>query len=1066
MSTAFRTRGPGLLAAMALVVPLLLGTSGTSAASAVHPADPGPVPVAATPPVRPQPVTGTHLLDHGSYLAGLNDPAWYEANIPFVDLPDKTIQDVYYYRWRVWKEHLRYTNPTDGWVSTEFLDCCSYAAPYQAVNAAAGHQISEGRWLRDPEYVDDYTRFWLTGPGSGPKPATDAVNADTTDWAHEYSFWLASAAYGRAQVSGDLTEVTKLLPQLERQYRGWDKQFNPDLGLYWSVPVWDAMELSASSYRSSDPYHGGAGYRPTLNSYQYGDAMAISRIAALVHDRKTQSAYARRATDLKAAMQRWLWDPARGFYYAMARDNNPQHALLDTREEIGFIPWQFGAAQPGDSTAWAQLKDPQGFAAPYGPTTAERRSPLFMFEAGNCCRWDGPSWPFATAQTLTGLANQLDDYPAQTTVTKQDYADALTTYARTQYRDGKPYVAEAHDPDRNSWIYDGFNHSEDYNHSTFNDLVLSGLLGLRPQTDASLRIQPLVPAGWDHYAVENVPYHGHNVSVLWDRDGTHYKQGAGMKVYLDGRLVRSSATLRDLTVPVPTVRRTPKAAAAAPQRQVNDAANPLRQGYPKPITSYTWQNDNPWSGIDGKVWFTEVPENTRWTNYSSPNAHDYYGVDFGVATPVGHIRWYGYDDGGGVRPAADYRVQYLTAGGWADVPGQTRAEARPVGNGPNDITFPVVTTTQVRLLFTNPPGAYVGVTELQSWSTSSADAAVTVGPANSAGAVSVQGPTAVTVTVRNTTGTALTRLSVSLALPAGWTAVPAAQGPPRDPPRRLQAGDVHRHATRRRGAGHGHRPGGHRRLHLAARGTQHPHQAVALDRLPGRTAGPGRQLDAGRGIRRGRARQLRRRSRPGPAERPGLGTRAIRLGAAVRRGVAERPNRNPGGGHRGELQRCGLGPTDRHRPLRHGAEPGRHHHQRLFPAVLAGRRPVRLRHRRGPGTGRRPAGHRPLVPPDRGARRERRHLHPLRRRAATGARPAPGPGRPRGGTVRRRPRVRRRSPDRLLAGHHRPGPRLEPGAVGRGRVGPVCLGWLRTPRTLASWTCRGSTLTGTSTAAV
>lgn len=774
MSTAFRTRGPGLLAAMALVIPLLLGTSGTSAASAVHPADPGQVPVAATPPVRPQPVTGTHLLDHGSYLAGLNDPNWYEANIPFVDLPDKTIQDVYYYRWRVWKEHLRYTNPTDGWISTEFLDCCGYAAPYQAVNAAAGHQISEGRWLRDPEYVDDYTRFWLTGPGSGPKPATDAVNADTTDWAHEYSFWLASAAYGRAQVSGDLTEVTKLLPQLERQYRGWDKQFNADLGLYWSVPVWDAMELSASSYRSSDPYHGGAGYRPTLNSYQYGDAMAISRIAALVHDRKTQSAYARKATDLKAAMQRWLWDPARGFYYAMARDNNPQHALLDTREEIGFIPWQFGAAQPGDSTAWAQLKDPQGFAAPYGPTTAERRSPLFMFEAGNCCRWDGPSWPFATAQTLTGLANQLDDYPAQTTVTKQDYADALTTYARTQYRDGKPYVAEAHDPDRNSWIYDGFNHSEDYNHSTFNDLVLSGLLGLRPQTDASLRIQPLVPAGWDHYAVENVPYHGHNVSVLWDRDGTHYKQGAGMKVYLDGRLVRSSATLRDLTVPVPAVRRTPKAAAGAPQRQVNDAANPLRQGYPKPITSYTWKNDNPWSGIDGKVWFTEVPENTRWTNYSSPNAHDYYGVDFGVATPVGHIRWYGYDDGGGVRPAADYRVQYLTAAGWADVPGQTRAEARPVGNGPNDITFPVVTTTQVRLLFTNPPGAYVGVTELQSWSSSSADAAVTVGPANSAGAVSVQGPTAVTVTVRNTTGTALTRLSVSLALPAGWTAVPIA----------------------------------------------------------------------------------------------------------------------------------------------------------------------------------------------------------------------------------------------------------------------------------------------------
>jgi len=196
---------------------------------------------------------GTHFLDHAALLKDLNDKSWYESNIPFVDLPDSTIQDVYYYRWRVWKEHLRYTNPTDGWVSTEFLNCCGYGAPYETLNAAAGHQITEGRWVRDRTYMDDYTRFWLTGPGAGTKPAEDGVNADTTDWSHEYSFWLASAAYGRAQVTGDFSQLTALLPQLEKQYTGWDKQFNADLGLYWSVPVWDAMELSASSYQSSDP---------------------------------------------------------------------------------------------------------------------------------------------------------------------------------------------------------------------------------------------------------------------------------------------------------------------------------------------------------------------------------------------------------------------------------------------------------------------------------------------------------------------------------------------------------------------------------------------------------------------------------------------------------------------------------------------------------------------------------------------------------------------------------------------------------------------------------------------
>jgi hypothetical protein len=767
------TRVTACVAAFAALVLLALGGASGQAPAAELPAAGGPAPAGAPQAAQPYPAVGagTHFLDDAAYLSGVADPGWYEANIPFVDLPDATVQSVYYYRWRDYKEHLRYTDPANGWISTEFLDCCGYAAPYQAINAAAGHQITEGRWLRDQSYDEDYIRFWLTGPGAGSKPATDGVNADTTDWAHEYSVWLATAAYQQAQVTGDFSRLRALLPALVRQYRGWDKQFDAQLGLYWSVPVWDAMEFSASSYASSDPYHGGAGYRPTLNSYQYGDAMAISAIARSAGDTALATEYAGRAARLKSSMQKWLWDPSRGFYYAMARDGNPDHKLSDTREEIGYIPWMFGAAEPSDASAWTQLLDPQGFASAYGPTTAERRSPWFMHEAGNCCRWDGPSWPFATAQTLTGMANLLDEYPAQRAVTKDDYAAALATYAKTQTRTGKPYVAEGHDPDNDRWIYDSYDHSEDYNHSTFDDLVLSGLIGLRPQSGGNLRVQPLVPASWDHFAAENVPYHGHNVTVLWDRDGSHYHQGAGMRIYLDGRLVRSSGTLRDTTVGVGAT------VPAAPAGLVNDAANPLRQGYPKPLTSYTWNSDNAWNALDGKVWFNEVPENTRWTNYSSPNAQDYYGVDFGAPTAVSDIRWYGYDDGGGVKPAAAYRVQYWDGTDWQDVPGQARSSAQPVGNGLNRITFPALTTTKVRLLFTDPPGAFVGVSEFQAWGASSSDTAVTVGPVKPNGLITVGSSTPVAVTVRNTTGDRLDAAAVRLAVPDGWTAAPDGHGP-------------------------------------------------------------------------------------------------------------------------------------------------------------------------------------------------------------------------------------------------------------------------------------------------
>ncbi len=751
--------------AVAATVSMLVGSLGAAppfASASTSTANPA-VPVVA--PVYPEVGAGTHLINDDAKLAGFNDADWYKANIPFLDVPDPQIEQVYYYRWRTWKEHLRYTNPQDGWISTEFLDCCGYAAPYQAINAATGHQITEGQWVRDQTYGDDYVKFWLTGPGAGAKPADDGVNADTTDWAHEYSMWLASAAFERATVTGNTSEVVALLPQLEKQFNGWDKQYNAALGLYWSVPVWDAMEFSASSYASSDPYHGGAGYRPTLNSYQYGDALAISRIAALAGNSRTAKQYAAKATSIKNAMQKYLWDPQRKFYYAVARDNNPNLTKLDTREEIGFIPWAFDAALPQDAAAWGQLFDPQGFAAPFGPTTAERRSPVFLKDAGGCCRWDGPSWPFATSQTLTGMANLLNDYPAQKVVTANDYAAQLHTYAATQYKNGKPYVAEAHSADTDQWIYDGNNHSEDYNHSTYVDPVLSGLMGIRPSTGDELTINPLTPANWTHFALENVPYHGHNITIEYDRDGTYYSVGTGYKIFVDGVRVAAQKAVGSRTIRL----RGPATSHQAPH-MVNDAANPLRTGYPQPITSYTWQNDSPWSAVDGKVWFNEVPENTRWTNYSSPNKQDYYGVDFGVPTDVSDIRFYGYDDGGGVRPAAGYTAQYWTGTAWAKVANQAHTPLVPVGNGLNRITFPSVLTSKIRLLFDNPAGAFVGVTELQSWRTSSTAAAVSI---NDGAAVSVLPGKTITVnTTVTATGKPLRQVDVLLRAPDGWTVTP------------------------------------------------------------------------------------------------------------------------------------------------------------------------------------------------------------------------------------------------------------------------------------------------------
>lgn len=313
-------------------VAMLATLAALAAPTALIPAPAEAAHAPAPPAAYPEVGRGTAFLDHDALVSGYAEPEWYKANIPFLEVPDREIQDVYYYRWSTYKRHIRYTDSATGDVITEFHNPPGYSAPLGGIVAAAGHHVYEGRWLRDTRPIDDYLTYWLQGPGAGPKPKEEYLNKDTDDWAHQYAWWAADAAYQRYLVTGDASFVKGLLPDLVRQYDKWGGQYDKKLGLYWSVPVWDAMEFTASSYETdpADPYHGGAGYRPTLNAYQYGDAKAIAAIATLSGDKALAKTFEQRAASLQDALHRYLWDPKRSFFYHKAR------ADLDPRS--GWCP--------------------------------------------------------------------------------------------------------------------------------------------------------------------------------------------------------------------------------------------------------------------------------------------------------------------------------------------------------------------------------------------------------------------------------------------------------------------------------------------------------------------------------------------------------------------------------------------------------------------------------------------------------------------------------------------------------------------------------------------------------
>ena len=80
-----------------------------------------------------------------------------------------------------------------------------------------------------------------------------------------------------------------------------------------------------------------------------------------------------------------------------------------------------------------------------------------------------------------------------------------------------------------------------------NDLILSGLVGLWPGPDGKLTVNPLIPPGalpW--WSADGIAMHGKIVSVQFDLDGTHYQKGKGLKVFVDGKLVKQSPVMAKL----------------------------------------------------------------------------------------------------------------------------------------------------------------------------------------------------------------------------------------------------------------------------------------------------------------------------------------------------------------------------------------------------------------------------------------------------------------------------------------------------------------------------------------
>lgn len=465
-----------------------------------------------------------------NYIPNSEAFKWLADQAPLFECPDSVLEQNYYYRWWTYRKHLVKT--PEGFIFTEFIEPVKHSGKYNSISCALGHHIYEGRWLKDNSYLKDYVKFWLYHADVG----------QSKQRFHQFSSWVDDAVYQNYLVKPDQIFLKEILPALDKDYEKWESQRQLKNGLFWQHDVKDGMEESISGSRKDQ------NQRPTINSYMYGNAMALDKIATLLGDGALASKYKNKAIALKKLVQDSLWNASASFF----ETRKAKGGSADVREAIGFTPWDFNL--PDDKAnyakAWDQLLDTVGFKAPWGLTTAERRNPTFRTRGtGHSCEWDGALWPFASSQTLKGLANLLTNYKKHGKMNAKIFYQELHQYAASHIKNGKPYIGEYQDEKTGEWLKGDNPRSSFYNHSTFNDLIINDLIGIKPRQDNVLEIFPLIPKNqWDWFILDNVSYHGKLVTILWDKTGTKYKRGKGLLVFVDGEEIYKGRDLKPLKV--------------------------------------------------------------------------------------------------------------------------------------------------------------------------------------------------------------------------------------------------------------------------------------------------------------------------------------------------------------------------------------------------------------------------------------------------------------------------------------------------------------------------------------
>ena len=695
---------------------------------------------------------------------------YWAENLPYIDVPKKAVQKAIDYRW--WLERFNSLDANIPGYDYQYPVTIEGVLGYNnAIILTQPMHLQDTKWLRSPYLA--YGQLLSAGNSSQSSAFLDNPG-NRNNWNNHYGQYLAEAGYEAFNVIGGGAEVAE------------------NFAYYFGHDATGQLEHYGNHIEGRDLI----AYR---NNYMTGnDADTISMHAPGTGTWKAhgENAYVWAAADAAAKLYEQLGNTEQAKYYRDLADKIKADVLelmwceeCQKFETYAVRPTgtQHNANQP-NLVKYTESNNYNYFAVGLVPDDAasvtKYKEALKAFSNGK----EFPIFPFYTAnqvhnQEVSGSNNFSN---INFTVQLRLYESALRTYDKEQTYitddmlammaewmawNVYPDAGDVRYPNNNEFhnidgrTYENYYRSWIYHNilGNYTYLFIEDMAGIQPRSDEKIELSP-IDFSYDHFMVNNVRYHGHDLTVVWDKpdDGkTWYNEcPEGYSLYIDGTLaftlkdlahvVYDSAT-KEISFPDGAVEIVTNNGGAAIPTAMNTAITEekvlnmleksgvhgmtnLAEGAevtatftPDKARAASWAEKHRADGSDStsKAVNETAPDPQAvvdgttvdmpfWGNYGSVNERDSLTLKLSSKQTVDMATLYFYNDRqtNGYSEPSKFAVEYWDGEAWQSVRQQTRTPSAPRANY-NAVYFAPVETDQLRFTFTNKDKGFTAVTEIQ-----------------------------------------------------------------------------------------------------------------------------------------------------------------------------------------------------------------------------------------------------------------------------------------------------------------------------------------------------------------